>query len=109
MISRTEEMLLLAVCRLQADAFGLNIRKEMQAVTGKRYSVGGIYTPLDRLVNKGLLKTEDGLPTEARMGRPRRLYRISSAGLEALREAREQHEAMWEGLPKLVLDKLRFT
>ena len=107
LITRTEEMLLLAVCKLQDEAFGLRIREEAQTITGKRYSVGGIYVPLDRLVRKGFLTTEDGRPTPERMGRPRRLYKITPAGLAMLREARRVHEAMWASLPDLVAQQLR--
>lgn len=109
LITRTEEMLLLVVCRLQDEAFGLTIRQEVEAITGKRYSVGGIYVPLDRLVRKGFLTTEDGRPTAERLGRPRRLYRVTSSGLAVLREARRVHEAMWSSLPELVLQKLQIA
>lgn len=109
MISRTEELLLLAICRLQEEAFGNTIRQEMEAVTGKRYSVGGIYVPLDRLVKRGLLTTEEGQPTPERLGRPRRRYQISAAGLRALREVQELHERTWGRLPELVAQQLRMA
>lgn len=109
MISRTEEMLLLSVCRLQESAFGTEIRQEVQDITGKKYSVGGIYVPLDRLVKKGLLMTEDSKATEERMGRPRRLYRVTAAGLAALRHARQLHESMWASLPDLIWQQLRLA
>jgi len=102
-------MLLLVVCKLQDDAYGLTIREDVEALTGKRYSVGGIYVPLDRLVRKGFLTTEDGMPTEERMGRPRRLYKITADGLAALREARSAQEAMWASVPDLVAQQLRLT
>ena len=107
LITRTEEMLLLVVCSLQDDAFGLSIREEVEVITGKRYSVGGIYVPLDRLVRKGFLMTEEGKSTPERMGRPRRLYKITPDGLAMLREARRVHEAMWASLPDLVAQQLR--
>ncbi|MEM6648461.1 MAG: helix-turn-helix transcriptional regulator [Bacteroidota bacterium] len=81
LISRTEELLLLVVCRLQADAYGLNIRDEVEAVSGKRFSVGGVYVPLDRLVRKGMLKTEKGAATAERMGRPPQAVRHHQPGL----------------------------
>ena len=109
MLSRTEEMLLLAVCRLQTEAFGINIRKEVEALTGKRYSVGGIYVPLDRLVKKGFLSTKTGQATENRLGRPKRLFTISSVGFAALREARSLYEAMWASLPEPVVKQLTFS
>lgn len=109
MLSRTEEMLLLAICRLQTEAYGINIRKEVEELTGRRYSVGGIYVPLDRLVKKGLLSTKTGRPTEHRLGRPKRLFTISSAGLAELRGARSLHEAMWKSLPKPIARQLTFS
>ncbi len=109
LITRTEEMLLLVVCKLQDDAFGLTIRQEVEAITGKRYSVGGIYVPLDRLVRKRFLTTQDGKPTPERMGRPRRRYQITAEGLAMLREARRVHEAMWASLPELVVQQLRLA
>lgn len=108
-ITRTEEMLLLVVCKLQAEAFGINIRKQMQEITGKRYSVGGIYVPLDRLVGKGWLTTEEGRPTPERRGRPRRLYKITPDGLAMLRKARAMQEVMWASLPELALRQLGWT
>ena len=109
MLSRTEEMLLLAVCRLQTEAFGINIRKEVESLTGKRYSVGGIYVPLDRLVKKGLLSTNVGEATENRLGRPKRLFTISSSGLATLKESRTLYEAMWASLPDQVIKQLTFS
>lgn len=107
-LTRTEEMLLLAVCKLQTDAFGINIRKTVEQLTGKRYSVGGIYVPLDRLVKRGLLTSEEGYATAERMGRPKRLYRVSAAGFASLRETRDLHEAMWSSLPEAALNRLSF-
>ena len=108
-ITRTEEMLLLVVCHLQADAFGLRIREEVEALTGKRYSVGGVYVPLDRLVKKGFLTTEDGQPTAERLGRPRRRYAITASGVRVLREARTMQEALWNLLPAPLERKLGLT
>ncbi len=109
MLSRTEEMLLLAVCRLQEEAFGINIRKEVESVTGRRYSVGGIYVPLDRLVKKGLLVTSTAPASPDRLGRPRRLFRVTSVGFAVLRDARALHEAMWASLPDPVIEQLGYS
>ena len=106
MLTRTEEMLLLTVCRLQDDAFGLSIRDELEALTGRSFSVGGVYTPLDRLVSKKLLKTESAPGDEQRMGRPRRRYCITQQGMRALSEVRALQESMWTGLPEHILGKI---
>lgn len=100
-------MLLLVVCKLQEEAYGVQIREEVKRITGKLYSIGGIYVPLDRLVRKGLLETEEGQPTVVRRGRPRRRYRITGAGLRALQAALQLQRAMWDGLPEGIQQKLQ--
>ncbi|MEM8556601.1 MAG: PadR family transcriptional regulator [Bacteroidota bacterium] len=107
LLSRTEEVLLLAVCCLQDEAFGLSIREHVEAKTGKRFSTGGIYVPLDRLVRDGLLTTEEGQPTENRLGRRRRRYQITAQGLAVLRETQAMHRRIWAGLPAHIAAKLQ--
>lgn len=107
LLSRTEEVLLLAVCCLQEEAFGLNIREHVEAKTGKRFSIGGIYVPLDRMVRDGLLKTEEGQPTEKRQGRRRRRYIITNQGLSVLQDMQLMHRRIWSGLPDHITAKLQ--
>lgn len=90
------------VCKLGDEAFAMQIREEVKALTGKLYSIGGIYVPLDRLTAKGLLKMEDMTSDEERMGRPRRRFSITSQGLQALKETREMEQAMWDINPELL-------
>ena len=104
-LTRTEEVLLLMVCKLGEDAFAMQIREEVKSLTGKLYSIGGIYVPLDRLVQKGYLKMEDIDAEEERMGRPRRRFLITSQGLKVLKETREMEQALWN-LDADVLNKL---
>lgn len=93
------------VCKLGDEAFAMQIREEVKALTGKLYSIGGIYVPLDRLTAKGLLKMEDMASDEERMGRPRRRFAITSQGIMALKETREIEQAMWDISPD-VLQKM---
>lgn len=103
-LTRTEEMLLLMVCRLQEEAYGMQIREEVKTQTGKKYSIGGIYVPLDRLVVKGYLEVQDEKPVEERMGRPRRRFIITAEGVNALKATREMQQSLWD-LPDVVLQK----
>ena len=104
-LSRTEEMLLLMICRLDTEAYGMQIREEVKKLTGKLYAIGGIYVPLDRLVAKGLVKTLDQPGGTERMGRPRRLFAVTATGLAALRRTREMEKAMWD-LPEMAIRKI---
>jgi len=93
-----ELSVLLAVARLGDDAYGLGVRRDVSARTGREQSVGAIYTTLERLQAKGLLtsKTTDPLPT--RGGRSRRQFRITAAGHRAIRDAERVAKSVWAGL-----------
>jgi len=109
MLSRTEEIILLSVCRLQSDAFGLGIRQDVESVTGKRHSIGGIYVPLERLIKKGYLTSESESGPAERLGRPRKRFVITSNGLTALSELRSFSKTIWSGLPEQISTKLNLS
>jgi DNA-binding PadR family transcriptional regulator len=102
-LSKHEELILLAVWRLQDDAYGATIRTLLQETTGEDWSIAGVYGPLKRLARAGLVSTRTGLPTPERGGRSKRYYRLTPSGVGALNHARAVHERMWANLPKLAL------
>lgn len=89
---------LLAVARLGDDAHGLAVRRDLSERAGRDYSVGAIYTTLQRLEDKGLLSSRATEPLPVRGGRARRLFRITGAGARAIRDAERQAAAMWAGV-----------
>jgi DNA-binding PadR family transcriptional regulator len=99
-LSRTEETILLAVRALEPEAYGLAIGAHLKKVTGKSWSVGAIYIPLERLEQRGLLTSYEGEPTAQRGGRSKRFFKLSTKGLEALAEAKRLHDALWASVPK---------
>jgi DNA-binding PadR family transcriptional regulator len=100
-LTRVEEIILLAVFQLGTNAYGVTIRSQVQAMTGRSFSVGAIYIPLDRLAKRRLLETETGEPTPERGGRKKRYYKLNKSGLAALQEAKRLHDAIWVGAPDL--------
>jgi DNA-binding PadR family transcriptional regulator len=100
LLSRQEEVVLLSIWKLKGNAYGVTIREFISEVTGKYWSIGSIYVPLDRLVEKGLVNTYQGQPTKRRGGRSKRFYEITPEGMQVLAEIREVHEALWEDFPK---------
>jgi DNA-binding PadR family transcriptional regulator len=102
-LTRVEEAILLAVVRLGENAYGVTIRKEVEEMIGKSYSVGAIYVPLDRMAKRHLLATTMGKPTPERGGRSKRYYHLTAGGLQALQEAKQMHDAMWAETPNLGL------
>lgn len=98
MLSRTEEMLLLSVRALTPNAYGVAIGEHLKKATGKAWSVGAIYIPLERLKQRGLLSSHEGDPTPERGGRSKRFYKLSPKGIEALSESKRLHDALWAGV-----------
>ncbi|MBZ5576113.1 MAG: PadR family transcriptional regulator [Acidobacteriia bacterium] len=83
MLGEFEYLLLSASARLGEEAYGASIRSEIENATGRRCSIGALYTTLDRLESKGLIETWMGDPSPQRGGRPKRKVRVTSAGRKA--------------------------
>jgi DNA-binding PadR family transcriptional regulator len=100
MLTRAEELILLAVWRLRDKAYSVEIRGDLKAVTGRPWSFGAVYMPLDRLVKRGHLESHLADPTSERGGRSKRIYRLTNQGRSALKEIRRIQDTAWEGLPR---------
>ena len=101
-IGELEQLILLAILRLGADAYGLSIARELEAQAGRRLSRGALYTSLDRLEAKGLLrwKLEPGGPE--RQALPKRVYTVLPRGVAALRTSQQILRRMWRGLDHIL-------
>lgn len=104
-LSYHEELVLLAVWRLQDDAYGATIRALLEERTGESWSIAGVYGPLKRLSKRGLVTTRTGLPTPERGGRSKRYYSLTRPGVAAVTHARQVRESLWSGLPNLVPER----
>lgn len=93
-----EQMLLLAVMRLDEDAYGARLMEELENTIGRRVSRGSVYVTLDRLEAKGWLSSQVSGARPERGGRPRRIVSVTAEGLEQLRRSREALITLWEGL-----------
>ena len=93
-----EQVVLLAVARLGADAYGMSIRGEIQRRAGRAATIGAVYATLERLVAKGLARETDEPGGAERSGLARRFYTITPAGKTALENARDVQQRMWAGL-----------
>ncbi|HZD84524.1 MAG TPA: helix-turn-helix transcriptional regulator [Gemmatimonadaceae bacterium] len=101
-----ELVVLLAVARLKDKAYGLAIRRDLAARTGRDYSGGALYTTLQRLEDKGLLTSRHSEPLPVRGGRSRRHFTLTSAGARALREAERHAASIWAGIGKPLRPRL---
>ncbi len=100
-LTKFEEQILLSVWNLHDQAYGISIYEHIRRITKKKLAIGGIYFPLERLVEKGLLKARKGEPTPVRGGQSKRYYELTKLGYEILLESREIQDAFWKGLPRL--------
>lgn len=82
MLGEFEYLLIAAAVRLGDDAYGAAIRQEVEQATKTTCSIGALYTTIDRLETKGLLKTWMGDATPQRGGRPKRMVRVTARGIK---------------------------
>ncbi len=97
-LTRQEEQVLMAVRNLNDEAYLVTIREKVKKFTGKSFSLGTIYVPLNRLENKGYLESFLGKPTAVRGGKAVKYYRLTKQGIGALEEIRLLHKRMWKNL-----------
>ena len=97
-IGTLELTVLLAVGRLGDGAFGLAVRRDVSERTRRDYSVGAVYTTLQRLEDKGLVASRTTEPLPVRGGRARRQFRVTAAGQRAIRDAQRTAAAVWAGV-----------
>jgi DNA-binding PadR family transcriptional regulator len=93
-----EQVVLLAVARLEEEAYGMRVREEIEVRAGRRTSIGAVYATLERLVSKGYARETEMPGGAERSGLARRFYEITPAGKGALEQARELQARMWSGL-----------
>ena len=93
-----EQIVLLAVLRLGEGAYGVPIRQEIEDRTGRSLTVGALYRTLDRLDEKGYIGSWFSDPTPERGGRSKRYFGLKPRGIQALHQAREALDAMWQGV-----------
>ena len=101
LVSRLEEIILLAILKLESDAYGIAILEEIRKATGKVWLTGSIYASLGRLLKHGQVESLEGDPVPERGGRRKIYYRVTPGGLQALKEVRKISSAIWTDIPLL--------
>ncbi len=93
-----EQLILLAILRLGENAYGVTIRVELAVRAKRAITPGAMYTSLERLEAKGLIKSRMSDPTPQRGGRAKRFVSVTAAGRQALTRARQAYDRMLDGL-----------
>src|SRR5216684_1099147 len=98
LLGSLEHIILLALVRLDGNAHGMIVRREIEERTGRNVSIGAVYATLERLEAKGYVASFAGEPTPERGGRAKRFFRIQAGGRDALRRSQQAISKMMEGL-----------
>lgn len=95
---------MLAIWRLQDDAYGVKIRQYVSQILGKEFTYGNLYSALSQLAKKKYVNKSLGDPTPDRRGRRKIYYTVSTSGLNALKAARDMNQKMWEDITDYAFD-----
>jgi PadR family transcriptional regulator, regulatory protein PadR len=94
LLGSLEEQVMLAVVRTD-EAYGMNVRRELEAVTGREVTIGSVYATLDRLEAKGFVFSSRASTADAAS---RRVFAVTRAGARSLALTREMRERLWTGV-----------
>lgn len=93
-----ELIVTLALLRLADRAYGVSVRQEIAERTGRDVSIGAVYATLDRLENKGYVRSQLGDPTPERGGRSKRFFQVTAKGVAAVNRTQTAVQLLMEGL-----------
>ena len=93
-----QQMTMLAVARLDTEAYGASVREELQRVAGRNVAVPTVYVTLVRLEEQGLVESTEAPAAGERGGRARRVFRLTPTGWHALDQSRVAMARLWEGV-----------
>ena len=96
-----EELVLLAVCILGKEAYGISVKREVEKHSRRSILLGAVHITLYRSREKGLLRSEMGGNTDERGGRRKRLFEITESGIRQLQAAQDVRQKMWQLIPQL--------
>lgn len=98
-----EEIVLLTIAVLYKEAYGVAIKKEIEARLSRNVSMGAMHTALGRLEEKGYIKSHEGEATEQRAGRPKKYFQITALGKKAMEYTKDTRDQLWRAIPQIAL------
>ena len=101
-----EELVLLTIAALVNEAYSVGICDELGRQTKRSVKLGVVHSVLNRLEEKGLVKSKLGEATQTRGGKRKRYYSITSAGKAALVRSKEVRDQLWSMIPEFSLKRI---
>ena len=102
LLSRTEEIILLSILKLEDEAYGVSIREQILKDTDEKWSFASIYPPLENLKRRGLVKRTKGEPSSKRGGKSKYFYEVTSVGRQILIKTHESRQKIWVGAKEIL-------
>ncbi len=104
-VGEFEELVLLTIAALTDDAYSVAICDELELHTKRTVKLGVVHAVLNRLEEKGLVKSTLGEATKVRGGKRKRFYELTIPGKAALVRAKTMRDQLWDKIPSLVWKK----
>ena len=100
-LTRNEEIILIAIWKLGGDAYGVSIRDKIMVMTHQNLVYGTLYNSLEYLIRKGYVSSRKGDPTPERGGKGKTIYSVTPAGKQAMIDTRRLNDHIWQDMPAL--------
>jgi DNA-binding PadR family transcriptional regulator len=101
-----EELVLLTIASLVNEAYSVAVCDELEKHTGRAVKLGVVHAVLNRLEDKGFVKSKLGEATSARGGKRKRYYSVTTTGKAALIKSKELRDQLWHNIPELILKRI---
>ena len=105
-LTKNEELILLSICKLKDNAYGVKIRNHISEITHKPLNYGSLCNTLYALVKKGYIQSRESEPVSLQGGRRKVIYHLTLEGKKVLKNAFEIHKQAWDGLTDMVFQGL---
>ncbi len=97
-LSALEQKIMLVILRQHRNAYGISIMDKLHEDTGKMYQVGSVYAALERLEEKGFVKSRQGEATAERGGKRKLHFILTGVGQSSLEAAMNSWDVLRKGL-----------
>jgi len=97
-LTKLEELVMLAIWRLNDEAYGVEIKAKIQEISGKEYFYNTLYTTFEQLARKAYIHKHFGEPSAVRGGKRKVYFQITKQGFSALENAFKRHSLIWAGI-----------
>ncbi len=101
-----EELVLLIIAALVNEAYSVGICDELERQTKRSVKLGVVHSVLNRLEEKGFVKSKLGEATQTRGGKRKRYYAITNAGKAGLLKSKELRDNLWSMIPEVSLKRI---